>query len=415
MILKGMPMHKGHESVHGTKKLDKQSLLLIAVNGLFVAANALSGTFLGVYIWKASNNYMMLGWFTLLTHISMALTFWIAGNWVKEGNKMICLRLGIVLSATFYVIVLLLGKKAFAYIGLLGIVQGLAVGFFWLAFNVIYFEVTNADNRDRFNGWTGINGSIVWMIAPWTSGYLISRMAGEKGYRVIFMISLAVFVIGVAVSFFLRNRKTEGNYNWLLTVRILKKRQTPWRPVFGALAAQGLRESVFGIMIGLLVYIQTKSELALGNYTLITSAVGFASFYVTGKWLKPSWRRKGMLLGTIVITAVITPLFTGISFVTLLIYGIGVALFIPLYTIPMTSAVFDLIGLDEASVRHRVEYVVLRELALNTGRIMGMALFLITVYLSQSPVAITSLLMLVGSSPLLSWLFMRHHLAPQSR
>jgi YQGE family putative transporter len=407
-------MHKGHESVREKKKrLDKQSLLLIAVNGLFVAANALSGTFLGVYIWKASNNYMMLGWFTLLTHISMALTFWIAGNWVKEGNKMVCLRLGIVLSAVFYVIVLLLGGKAFAYIGLLGIVQGLAVGFFWLAFNVIYFEVTNADNRDRFNGWSGINGSLAWMIAPWCSGYLISRMAGEKGYRIIFMISLAIFVIGVAVSFFLRNRRTKGSYDWLLMVHILKKTETTWRPVFGALAAQGLRESVFGIMIGLLVYIQTGSELALGNYTLITSGIGFVSFYVTGKWLKPSWRRKGMLVGTIVITAVIIPFFSGISFVTLLIFGIGVALFIPLYTIPMTSAVFDLIGLDEDSVRQRVEYVVLRELALNAGRIIGMAMFLITLSFSQAPLAITCLLMLVGSSPLLSWLFMRNHLVPQ--
>jgi YQGE family putative transporter len=413
MLSKGMLMHKGHESVRKTKRLDKQSLLLIAVNGLFVAANALSGTFLGVYIWKASNNFMMLGWFTLLTHISMALTFWIAGNWVKEGNKMVYLRLGIVLSAVFYIIVLLLGGKAFAYIGLLGIVQGLAMGFFWLAFNVIYFEVTNADNRDSFNGWSGINGSLAWMIAPWCSGYLISRMAGESGYRVIFMISLAIFVIGVAVSFFLHNRRTEGSYDWLLPVHILKKRQTTWRPVFGALAAQGLRESVFGILIGLLVYIQTSSELALGNYTLITSSIGFVSFYITGKWLKPSWRRKGMLVGTIVITAVIIPFFAGVSFATLLIFGIGVALFLPLYTIPMTSAVFDLIGRDEDSVRQRVEYVVLRELALNAGRIMGLAIFLLTFHFSQAPLAIACLLMLVGSSPLLSWLFMRNHLVPQ--
>jgi YQGE family putative transporter len=408
-------MNTHRESAQGSGRLDIQTLLLLVVNGLFITANALSGTFLIIYIWKASHNFMLLGWFTLLTSVFMALTFWIAGNAVKEGNKMICLRLGIGVSAGFYGIVLLLGQSAMKYIWLLGIVQGLAVGFFWLAFNVIYFEVTNADNRDRFNGWTGVIGSVVGMIVPWSSGYLISRMAGESGYRIIFMISLGIFVAGIGVSFFLRNRKTEGNYDWLFPFRILNKPHTPWRPVIGALAAQGVRESVFGVMIGVLVYIQTGSELALGNFALITSTVGFVSYYGTGRWLKPIWRKRGMLVGTIFITVVIVPFFFGVSFTTLLIFGIGASLFFPLYTIPMISAVFDLIGSDEDSARQRVEYVVIRELALNVGRITGMAIFIGTLYISREPLVINCMLLLVGSSPLLSWMFMRNRLVPQKR
>ncbi|MEQ4482182.1 MFS transporter [Cohnella silvisoli] len=408
-------MHKRQKPARGSGRLDKQTVLLLIVNGLLITANALSGTFLGVYIWKASNNFLLLGWFTLLTYVFMALTFWIAGNGVKEGNKMVFLRLGIGVSAVFYSIVLLLGKSAFHYVWLLGIVQGLAIGFFWLAFNVIYFEVTNAGNRDRFNGLAGGIGSIAGMIAPWCSGYLISRMTGESGYRIVFMISLGIFVIGIGVSFLLHNRKTEGNYDWLMPLRILKKRQTPWRPVFGALAAQGLRESVFGVMIGLLVYIQTGSELSVGNFALITSTVAFISFYATGKWLKPIWRRRGMLIGTIVMTAVIVPFFFGVSYATLLTFGIGAALFIPLYTIPMTSAVFDLIGMDEDSARERVEYVVMRELALNAGRIAGMVIFIVTLYFSRAPLVINGMLLVVGSSPLLSWMFMRNRLVPQQK
>lgn len=408
-------MHTYQESTHHSGRLDKQTLLLLVVNGLFITANALSGTFLIIYIWKESHNFMLLGWFTLLTSVFMALTFWVAGNAVKEGNKMICLRLGIGASAVFYAIVLLLGQSAIQYIWLLGIVQGLAVGFFWLAFNVIYFEVTNADNRDRFNGWTGVIGSVVGMIVPWCSGYLISHTAGESGYRIIFMISLGIFVVGIGVSFFLRNRKSEGNYDWLLPYRIMNKPQTPWRPVIGALTAQGIRESVFGVMIGVLVYIQTGSELALGNFALITSTVGFISYYATGRWLKPIWRKRGMLVGTIVITAVIIPFFFGVSFTTLLIFGIGASLFFPLYTIPMTSAVFDLIGSDEDSARQRVEYVVTRELALNAGRITGMAIFIGTLYISREPLVINCLLLAVGSSPLLSWVYMRNRLVPQQQ
>lgn len=408
-------MHTLRRAARESERLDKQTLLLLVVNGLFITANALSGTYLGVYIWKASNNFTLLGWFTLFTNLFMAITFWVAGNGVKEGNKMIFLRLGIGFSAVFYSLVLLLGKSAFHYLWLLGMIQGVAVGFFWLSFNVIYFEVTNADNRDRFNGWTGVVGSLVGMIVPWCSGFLISRMAGESGYRAIFIISFCIFLAGIGVSFLLHNRRTEGNYDWRMPIRILKLRQSPWRPVIGALVAQGLRESVFGIMIGLLVFIQTGSEFSLGNFALITSTVGFISYYATGKWLKPAWRKKGMLIGTIMITAVIVPFFFGISYTTLLIFGIGASMFMPLFTIPMTSSVFDMIGKDEDSAKQRVEYVVMRELALNLGRLVGMVIFIVTLSFSQEPLIITCLLLVIGSGPLLSWVFMRNRLILQHK
>lgn len=409
-----MPKRESNAGEAKVVRFDRQTWFLLVVNGLFITANALSGTFLGVYIWKASQNYLLLGWFTLLTHIVMATTFWVAGNGVKESNKMIVLRLGIGISAVFYGTVLLLGKSAFHYIWLLGMINGLAVGLFWLAYNVVYFEATDASTRDRFNGLTGVVGSLVGIVVPWCSGYLLSHMAGDRGYRTIFMISLGIFVAGVLFSFLLRNRRTDGNYEWGMPIRTLRRTSTPWRPVFGALAAQGLRESVFGVMIGLLVFIRTGSELKLGNYVLITSAVSFGSFLAVGRWLKPRWRSIGMLVGTIVITAAILAFFFGVHYSTLLIFGICVALFYPLYMIPITSAVFDLIGQDEESASRRVEFVVLRELGLNVGRIAGMIVFLITLSISKAPLVIQCMLLAVGSSPILSWALMRKRLNPKT-
>ncbi|GIO15037.1 MFS transporter [Cohnella xylanilytica] len=400
-----MPTYKPHARSHG--RLDGQTRLLLAVNGLFVTAGALSGTFLGVYIWKASKNFELLGWFTLLHHLSMALTFWIAGYAVKRGRKSLVLRLGIGISALFYALVLALGTQSIPYIWILGIVQGVASGMFWLAFNVIYFEVTDADNRDRYNGLAGVIGALAGMAAPWFSGFLISRMAAEKGYRIIFMASLGIFVAGVLMTFLLRNRRTLGEYDWSFPARIWRVPETPWRSVLGALTVQGVRESVFGLMIGLLVYIQTGSELRLGNYTLITSAVSFLGFYAVGRWLKPARRVGGMLAGAIVMTAVILPFFFGVSYATMLVFGIGTSLTFPLYAIPMTSTVFDLIGRNEDSARKRVEYVVVRELALNAGRMLGMAVFIGTVRWSKAPLVLNVLMLVTGSAPLFSWMLMK--------
>lgn len=391
--------------------LDRQAWLLLFVNGLFAAANALSGTFVNVYLWKVKNDFALIGWFAFSHQVTMAITFWLAGKWVKEGNKMNALRLGVAVSAVFYLLVLLLGRSAINWILLLGVVQGLASGFFWLAFNVVYFEITNRDNRDRFNGWAGLLGSGAGMIAPWVSGFVISRLPGTTGYRWIFAVSLGIFVLGVVASFFLKKRKVEGTYDWLHAFRILRRSEEAWRPVFAALFAQGVREGVFGFIIGLLIYIATQNEMNIGNFSLITSALALVSFMVAGRFVKPRTRKWAMLVGVVVMIAVILPFFWSVRYSTLLVFGIGTALFIPLYTIPMTSSVFDLIGRDEESAKQRVEYVVMREVGLNLGRMAGTLVFILVITLTHgSPASINWLLLGIGSSPIAAWWFMRKHL-----
>ncbi|MCR8636542.1 MFS transporter [Paenibacillus radicis (ex Xue et al. 2023)] len=387
--------------------LTSQSRLLLTVHGLCAVANALSGTFVNVFLWKARQDFLVLGWFTLVNHVAMALTFWLAGKWVKEHNKMNCLRAGVAVSAIFYMLVLWFGGRAVDYYLLLGVIQGMSAGFFWLAFNVVYFEVTDPGNRDRFNGWAGLLGSGAGMVAPWISGYLIVHMKQTSGYRLIFTISLIVFVLGVIVSFFLKKRKAEGNYEWLLAARCLREKGTAWRTVTAALIAQGVREGVFGFMIALLVYVHTGNEMKLGNFSLVTSTVALFSFMFVGRLIKRKQRKGAMLIGAIMIVLVVVPFFWKVNFTTLLIFGVGVGLFFPLYSIPITSSVFDLIGGNSDSVKRREEFIVLRELALNVGRILGSAVFIIVVSMTKEPLALNLLLLGIGSSPLAAWFFMR--------
>lgn len=400
---------RGAAARAGHSELDGQAVLLLVVHGLFAAANALSGTFVNVYLWKVRQDYALIGWFALFSHLAGALTFWMAGKWVKERNKMNSLRLGVALSAVFYLAVLLLGRRAADLVIPLGILQGMAAGFFWLAFNVVYFEITEPDNRDKFNGWSGLIGSLSSMIAPWISGLMITRVGdgAGSGYRMIFSLSLTVFLIGVIVSFFLKKRKPDGKYRWLYGFHSLKENGSPWRSVLPGLAAQGVREGVFAFIIGVLIFAATESEAKVGNYWLYSSAVGLVSYWLCGRWLKPARRSAAMLIAALMLTAAVLPFFIAVNYGTLILFGIIAGVFFPLYIIPMTSSVFDLIGKDDDSARHRVEYVVIRELALNAGRIAGTLIFIAVLSRTDSVTAMSLLLLGIGSSPILAWLFMR--------
>lgn len=394
--------------------LKGQALLLLAVNGLFVLASALSGTFLNVYLWKSRQDYLMIGWFTLAQQLSLGLSFWIAGKWVKEHNKMNALRIGIAVSGLFYMLVLWLGGKAVYYIWPLGFMLGIAIGLFWLAFNIVYFEITDAENRDFFNGWIGLLGSLTGIIGPWLSGWLISYLHGERGYRMVFILSLCIYATAVVLSFFLKKRKSEGEYQWLEPWKQIRLRHGHWRPVSAALVFQGLREGVFSFLIGLLVFIAAKEESKLGQYMLVTSAVSLVSYWAAGKWFRPRYRSAGMLIGSIMLIVVIAPLIWKVTFSTLLIMGIGTALFIPLYMLPMVSTSFDLMGESRESVGKRVELVVLRELSLMIGRVTGIFIFIAVLSMSKSPRTITLLLLGLSVAPVGSWLSLRRALHRRS-
>ncbi|WP_433942840.1 MFS transporter [Paenibacillus sp. SN-8-1] len=395
--------------------LNKQSILLLSVNGLFVLAGALSGTFLNIYLWKSRQDYSMIGWFTISQQLALGLTFWVAGKWVKEHNKMNALRLGTAITGLFYLLVLWAGKEAVNYIWPLGILLGTALGLFWLAFNVVYFEVTDAENRDLFNGWVGLLGSVTGIVGPLLSGWIISRLEDDQGYRIIFTISLVIYAISVLLSFFLKKRKVAGTYEWLEPFRRLTIKGDPWRLAVPGLFAQGLREGVFSFLINLLVYVATTQESKLGQFSFITSAVALGSFWLAGKWFKPRYRYIGMLVGSVLLVIVILPMLWHVNYSTLLIWGIGTSLFMPLYILPMVSAGFDLMGSSGANVEKRVELVVLRELSIMAGRIAGTLVFIWVVSISRTPSTLTWVLLALGSAPILGWLCMRQLLNVQCR
>jgi len=387
--------------------LDRQSQLLLAVNGLIVLAGALSGTFLNVYLWKSKQDYAMIGWFTVAQQVAVGLTFWLGGKWVKEYNKMNTLRAGIVLSGLFYLLVLWVGSDVVRFIWPLGILLGISIGLFWVAFNVVYFEVTDRENRDLFNGWVGLLGSFTGIVGPWFSGTLITWLKGDKGYRLIFTISLVIYAICVVLSFFLKKREKGSSYHWMEPITQLRSKGSPWRLMALGLVAQGIREGVFAFLIGLLVFVATKQEARLGQFTLITSAISLLTYWLAGKWYKPKFRSPGMLVGALLLWIVIIPLLWKTSYGTLLILGIGSSLFMPLYILPMISSGFDLMGTSDETVDKRVELVVLRELSLMVGRLAGTFIFIIVLMVSKTPLTITILMLILGASPILSWVFIR--------
>jgi len=397
----------GHE-------VNRELILLLCIGGFYALSISLSNTFVNVYLWKQSGEFRDLGLYNLVIVTMQPLTFILAGRLVKQVDRIIVLRLGVSFLAVFFLSVLIAGNHAHDYLLLLGALLGIGYGFYWLAFNVLTFEITEPDTRDFFNGFLGLLTSAAGMIGPLGAGYMISSLTKWTGYTVIFSISLGLFVIAVVLSLFLKRRAAEGTYS---LARIMKERRRNenWRLITNAHFFQGLREGVFVFVISVFVYMATGSEWALGKFGFVNSFTSFIAYYLVSRFIQPAYRKKAILCGGLLLYAALFLIVFDLSYPRLLLYAVTIAIAYPLLLVPYSSLTFDVIGRSWEAAERRVEYIVVRELFLNGGRITSILLFLVTIALFEEKTAIPALMLVLGAGHSLIYVFIRRIEADSAR
>lgn len=390
----------------GDVDLTKDLTLLLFIGGLYSLSAALSNTFVNIYLWKQSGEFSDLALYNLAIVVLQPLTFILAGRWAKKIDRVIVLRIGVIFLALFYLTVLFIGTNASKFLLLLGALLGVGYGFYWLAFNVLTFEITEPENRDFFNGFLGILTSVGGMIGPIAAGFIISRMEKFTGYSVIFGISLTLFSIAVFLSFFLKRRPADGRY---LFGRILAERKNSlnWRMITNAHFFQGLREGTFIFVISVYVFISTGSELALGTYGLVNSSISFLGYFLVSRLLKKEYRKRAILIGGLLLYSAIFFIVFDVTYQKLLMYAATIAIAYPLLLVPYISLTYDVIGRGWKAAEMRIEYIVVREIFLNAGRIVSILGFLAAVSFFNEEKSIPILLLIIGAGHSVIYLFVR--------
>jgi MFS transporter, YQGE family, putative transporter len=390
----------------GEVELTRDLTLLLLIGGCYSLSVALSNTFVNIYLWKQSGEYADLGIYNLSVVLLQPLTFILAGRWAKKVDRVIVLRIGVIVLALFYLTVLIIGKNASHYLILLGSLLGVGYGFYWLAFNVLTFEITEPETRDFFNGFLGILSSAGGMIGPIAAGFIISKLSNLSGYSIVFGASLGLFGLAVFFSFSLRRRPASGKY---MFTRIFKERQNNqnWRLITNANFFQGLREGTFLFIISVFVFISTGSELALGTFGLLNSGIAFVAYYAASRLIKKNFRKRYILIGGLLLYAAIFLIVFDVTFPRLLMYASVIAIAYPILLVPYMSMTYDIIGSGWKAAEMRIEYIVVREVFLNFGRAISIIAFLIGVTYFNEETSLPILLLVLGAGHTCIYFFVR--------
>lgn len=380
--------------------------VLLMIGGLFAFATFLSNTFVNVFLWKQSNDYVNIAIYNLFVSILSPIAFLLAGKFSKKVDRTFIIRLGMGFLMGFYLIILFLGEHTSTYPYIIGAILGIGNGFYWMSFNLLTFEVTEPDTRDYFNGILGSLQSFGGMAGPFIAGYIISLWDNFKGYSIIFFISFVFFLVAAGLSYLLHKRHVAGK---LLLMDVIKERtdNSNWRNILYAHIFQGSREGMFAFIITIWVYVATSSEFALGTFNLIMSLSSFIGYYIVSKLIKDQRRKMYIFLGGVFLYVSVWLFVFQAETWMLFLYGLLVGLAYPVYNVPFISLTYDIIGTANQARELRVEYVILREIFLNIGRIFAIVLFILTMQWFDPVKIIPILLLTLGAGNLIASLFVK--------
>ena len=97
----------------GDVDISKDLSLLLFIGGLYALGSSLSNTFVNIYLWKQSGNFVDIAIYNLAVVVLQPLTFIVAGRWAKKVDRVIVLRIGVIFFSFVFCGSLIFWRKFF--------------------------------------------------------------------------------------------------------------------------------------------------------------------------------------------------------------------------------------------------------------------------------------------------------------
>src|SRR5439155_321553 len=143
--------------------LDRRASFMVLIHGAYTAANLLAGTFLSIFLWRASHDLVPIAIYSGLSALMIPAAF-VANGWVWRGlGAGASIRLGLFGNGFVYLLILVLGSATPEWVVVLGLLRGLADGFTGSLMGLVltiltYLVLKNEQQVGNFNGLMGLFG-----------------------------------------------------------------------------------------------------------------------------------------------------------------------------------------------------------------------------------------------------------------
>lgn len=254
----------------------------------FAFTSAISTVFVSMYLYRWLDSLAELTVFNLGQFVLMPMGFVLAALVARRFGNRSALSLGLGLFVAFYGLLVLLGENAARHLVALGVLSGLANGFYWFPYNLITAKAAEGSDKGRFYGVSGALSSMANAVGPLVSTLAISLAPrAEIGYSYLFLSIVAVMAIMTVAAFALPRDASQTSLSVWRYLR-LRGSDGRWRFSLEASFAWGLRDGANWSIISILILQGAGSETAAGYLSVGFALFGIAANYAAGRVCIPA-------------------------------------------------------------------------------------------------------------------------------
>ncbi len=366
--------------------MSKEEWQLIKLNGLFFFTVSIAGIFVNLFLFQLGG-FRAVVTYGLFNLTLLLIVYFLSGYLLKKYSSKTLIRSGVLLFVISYTLLFLLGEKSINFLIPLGIIQGLANGCYWSGNNLTQYIATHEHSRNEYFGKLFFYINIGSGFGPVLGGSIIYFFSFYSlkfvGYSSVFFLVALLF----AVLFWITNNFPSHKGNQFSFWEILKhKRLSKWRIVLLQQFLYGLFDISFGSISTILIFLFLKQEFSVGVVNTVLSFVFALANFLAIRLLKKYKRIYilGMFLSTLGLFLFgITQTWLGIFGLIFLSHS-----FLPLLNITTSKGIYDTIDSVKEDWRNKYHFLVERELAINSARILIYAVLLVF-FTSENQIAVS--------------------------
>lgn len=359
--------------------LQSKAWLIILLNAFYSVADALCSVFVSVYFYVNSLDVSLVFQHYITLYITTPIAFIFAGWYAKTHDRTHVFRIGLILHAVYYAVLLCLRTDSVNYVIPLGALFGITWGFFWAGNNTFQFDFSaGGKSREYFLGLITAVSNSAKMVAPFVSGAIIALSpTPERGYHLVFFLALVIYLVSILVSFCIPHIKTHRPFR-IRKALFPPKEDRDWRLIMAAAASLAGSFHIFHFLMAILMFRYViENEAAVGGYVSFQGLITVITAFLVGRYVTPHRRRYFMFCGVAVLLLAGMVVSWKISFTTLMLFALLRSVSLPLFGVPHTAVRFEVMHHTAEAPTERIEYICAWEIPLAIGRIIAMCAVMI--------------------------------------
>lgn len=375
---------------------------------VFVMAQPLLGVFVQAYVWRETHNSLIIAAYYGAFYATLPFSFFLNGKLLRYQTSAVLYGIGCFLQGLVPLLLIFFHATDLRSVVCLGIVYGIAGGFFWANNNLLSLLATTTHDRLYYNSLSSFAGTLIAIVIPALTGYLL--ILGEKtqlygtNQAYLFM-SLVGFLLSMAAGWIAQSVHIEIKP---LQKIFLTSPGRAWH-LFRLLdVIHGFYHGIESVLPVLILLILVGNEATLGSAQSCSELLAAIVIYFIGSFLTKKYRL--LLLGAWVVGILFASGTLALWFTPLaaLFYFITLAFTADFRWVALIPIMYDVIDTEEQrSNQAHYSYLFDRECFLNLGRLLGLG-FLILLFTTNSGLALRFSLLIAAALQIFVFFLARH-------